>query len=89
MRSRPRRARPSLCSRRVQQLGPAQHAVRRVVGQRARAEGQRRRRYRHATVFAAASLTESFTALGKQFEAAHSGVTVKFSFAGSSAWSSS
>ena len=37
------------------------------------------------TVFAAASLTESFTALGKQFEAAHPGVTVKFSFAGSSA----
>jgi molybdate transport system substrate-binding protein len=36
------------------------------------------------TVFAAASLTESFTALGKEFEAAHSGVTVKFSFAGSS-----
>lgn len=36
------------------------------------------------TVFAAASLTESFTALGKQFEAAHPGVTVKFSFAGSS-----
>ncbi|MEQ0565792.1 molybdate ABC transporter substrate-binding protein [Amycolatopsis sp. NEAU-NG30] len=36
------------------------------------------------TVFAAASLTESFTALGKQFEAQHSGVTVKFSFAGSS-----
>ncbi|WP_370944952.1 molybdate ABC transporter substrate-binding protein [Amycolatopsis sp. cg5] len=37
------------------------------------------------TVFAAASLTESFTALGKQFEAAHPGVTVKFNFAGSSA----
>ncbi|SDX04712.1 molybdate transport system substrate-binding protein [Amycolatopsis xylanica] len=37
------------------------------------------------TVFAAASLTESFTALGKQFEAAHAGVTVKFNFAGSSA----
>ncbi|WIY05295.1 molybdate ABC transporter substrate-binding protein [Amycolatopsis mongoliensis] len=36
------------------------------------------------TVFAAASLTESFTALGKEFEAAHPGVTVKFSFAGSS-----
>lgn len=36
------------------------------------------------TVFAAASLTESFTALGKQFEASHPGVTVKFSFAGSS-----
>ncbi|WP_406290820.1 molybdate ABC transporter substrate-binding protein [Embleya sp. NBC_00896] len=36
-------------------------------------------------VFAAASLTESFTALGKQFEAAHPGVTVKFNYAGSSA----
>jgi molybdate transport system substrate-binding protein len=36
------------------------------------------------TVFAAASLTESFTALGKQFEAAHPGVSVKFSFGGSS-----
>ncbi|WP_206785252.1 molybdate ABC transporter substrate-binding protein [Amycolatopsis sp. MtRt-6] len=36
------------------------------------------------TVFAAASLTESFTALGKAFEAKHPGVTVKFSFAGSS-----
>jgi molybdate transport system substrate-binding protein len=37
------------------------------------------------TVFAAASLTESFTTLGKEFEAQHAGVTVKFSFAGSSA----
>ncbi|KUL33723.1 molybdate ABC transporter substrate-binding protein [Actinoplanes awajinensis] len=37
------------------------------------------------TVFAAASLTESFTTLGKQFEAAHDGTTVKFNFAGSSA----
>jgi molybdate transport system substrate-binding protein len=36
------------------------------------------------TVFAAASLTESFTALGKEFEAQHPGTTVKFSFAGSS-----
>src|SRR3569833_3824216 len=36
------------------------------------------------TVFAAASLTESFTALGKAFEAQLAGVTVKFSFAGSS-----
>ncbi|GAA2884419.1 molybdate-binding protein [Actinoplanes cyaneus] len=36
-------------------------------------------------VFAAASLTESFTTLGKQFEAAHRGTTVKFNFAGSSA----
>jgi molybdate transport system substrate-binding protein len=37
------------------------------------------------TVFAAASLTETFTALGKKFEAAHKGVTVKLSFAGSDA----
>jgi molybdate transport system substrate-binding protein len=36
------------------------------------------------TVFAAASLTESFGALGKQFEAQHAGVTFKFDFAGSS-----
>jgi molybdate transport system substrate-binding protein len=35
------------------------------------------------TVFAAASLNKTFTALGKQFEAAHPGVTVKFSFGGS------
>ncbi|GAA0256635.1 molybdate ABC transporter substrate-binding protein [Cryptosporangium japonicum] len=37
------------------------------------------------TVFAAASLTESFTTLGRQFEQAHPGVTVKFNFAASSA----
>lgn len=37
------------------------------------------------TVFAAASLTESFGTLGKRFEAQNSGVTVKFSFEGSSA----
>jgi molybdate transport system substrate-binding protein len=36
------------------------------------------------TVFAAASLNESFTALGKQFETDNPGVTVKFNFAGSS-----
>ncbi|UWZ33449.1 molybdate ABC transporter substrate-binding protein [Dactylosporangium roseum] len=36
-------------------------------------------------VFAAASLTESFTKLGKDFEAANPGATVKFNFAGSSA----
>lgn len=35
------------------------------------------------TVFAAASLNRTFTALGKQFETAHPGVTVKFSFGGS------
>lgn len=35
-------------------------------------------------VFAAASLTGSFTQLGKQFEAAHPGTTVKFSFGASS-----
>nr|MDT0662984.1 molybdate ABC transporter substrate-binding protein [Micromonospora sp. DSM 115978] len=37
------------------------------------------------TVFAAASLTESFTELGTAFEAANPGTTVVFSFAGSSA----
>ncbi|WBB71170.1 molybdate ABC transporter substrate-binding protein [Micromonospora sp. WMMD812] len=37
------------------------------------------------TVFAAASLTESFTRLGKDFEAANPGAKVTFSFAGSSA----
>jgi molybdate transport system substrate-binding protein len=37
------------------------------------------------TVFAAASLTESFTKLGQQFEAANPGVKVTFSFAASSA----
>ena len=37
------------------------------------------------TVFAAASLTESFTTLGKQFEQRHPSVTVKFNFAASSA----
>ncbi len=37
------------------------------------------------TVFAAASLTESFTRIGQDFEAAHQGVKVTFSFAGSSA----
>lgn len=36
------------------------------------------------TVFAAASLTEVFTALGEQFEDAHPGVSVRFSFGGSS-----
>jgi molybdate transport system substrate-binding protein len=36
------------------------------------------------TVFAAASLTGTFTALGKQFEAAHPGDNVKFSFGPSS-----
>jgi molybdate transport system substrate-binding protein len=37
------------------------------------------------TVFAAASLTETFTQLGKDFEAASSGVRVKFNFGGSPA----
>ncbi|MER7418381.1 molybdate ABC transporter substrate-binding protein [Micromonospora peucetia] len=37
------------------------------------------------TVFAAASLTESFTRLGRDFEAAHRGTAVVFNFAGSAA----
>ena len=37
------------------------------------------------TVFAASSLKDTFTQLGKQFEAAHPGDTVKFSFGASSA----
>jgi molybdate transport system substrate-binding protein len=37
------------------------------------------------TVFAAASLKEAFTTIGRQFEAAHPGVKVTFSFAASSA----
>jgi molybdate transport system substrate-binding protein len=36
-----------------------------------------------ASIFAAASLTESFTALGSAFESAHSGSKVQFNFAGS------
>jgi molybdate transport system substrate-binding protein len=39
----------------------------------------------NVTVFAAASLTESFTQIGKDFEAANPGTTVTFNFAGSSA----
>lgn len=37
------------------------------------------------TVFAAASLTEAFSTLGRQFQAAHPGTTVTFSFGASSA----
>ena len=36
-------------------------------------------------VFAASSLSDTYTSLGKTFEASHPGVTVKFSFDGSSA----
>ena len=36
-------------------------------------------------MFAAASLTESFTQIGKDFEAANPGTKVTFNFAGSSA----
>jgi molybdate transport system substrate-binding protein len=37
----------------------------------------------NASIFAAASLTDSFKALGTSFQAAHTGVTVQFNFAGS------
>jgi molybdate transport system substrate-binding protein len=37
------------------------------------------------SVFAAASLTEAFTGIGRAFQAAHPGTTVTFNFAGSSA----
>jgi molybdate transport system substrate-binding protein len=39
---------------------------------------------RNLTVFAAASLTDAFKEIGKNFEAANPGVTVTFNFAGSS-----
>jgi len=39
----------------------------------------------NVTVFAAASLTEAFTLIGHDFEAAHPGTKVTFNFAGSSA----
>lgn len=35
------------------------------------------------TIFAASSLTESFTQIGQAFENSHPGVKVKFNFAGS------
>ena len=41
------------------------------------------------TVFAAASLKDSFTALGRQFEAAHPGTKVSFDFGGSDALAAS
>jgi molybdate transport system substrate-binding protein len=40
---------------------------------------------RALTVFAASSLTDAFTEIGQDFEAAHPGVTVAFNFAGSQA----
>ncbi len=40
---------------------------------------------RTLTVFAAASLTDAFTEIGKSFEAANPGVSVRFNFAGSQA----
>lgn len=38
----------------------------------------------NVTVFAASSMTESFTQIGKQFERAHSGIKIVFSFQASS-----
>jgi len=40
---------------------------------------------RTLNVFAAASLTDAFTEIGKKYEATHSGVSVTFNFAGSQA----
>ena len=37
----------------------------------------------HITVFAASSLTDAFTAIGRAYKSAHHGATVTFSFAGS------
>ena len=54
-------------------------------GAPAAAASSARRRPGTVTVFAAASLTEAFTTLGKQFEAAHPGTKVTFSFGASSA----
>ncbi|POM23879.1 Molybdate-binding periplasmic protein precursor [Actinomadura rubteroloni] len=48
-------------------------------------DGDDKTESRTLTVLAAASLTETFTALGKTFEQAHPGVKVRFSFGGSSA----
>ena len=38
---------------------------------------------RTVTVYAAASLTEAFTEIGKTFEASHTGITIAFNFGGS------
>ncbi len=51
-----------------------------LVGSSSRSAAQRSTTL---TVFAAASLTEPFTSLGKSFEAAHPGTTVRFNFTGS------
>ena len=47
-------------------------------------QGERSSQAQTLTVFAAASLKSTFTAIGADFEAAHPGTTVTFSFAGSS-----
>ncbi len=59
-------------------------------GQRQQRDGERERASAAnvtgtVTVFAAASLTESFTQIGKDFEAANPGATVTFNFGASSA----
>jgi molybdate transport system substrate-binding protein len=51
-----------------------------LVGSSSRSAAQRTTTL---TVFAAASLTEPFSRLGKSFEAAHPGTTVRFNFTGS------
>lgn len=66
------------CGQSTGQSGSQPGAGQSSSGGAARVTGQ-------LTVFAAASLTESFTKLGKDFEAANPGTTVRFNFAGSSA----
>ncbi len=61
----------------------ATSAVSPTVAAAAASTGQAASSPRTLTVFAAASLTESFNDLGKQFEAANPGVKVIFNYAGS------
>jgi molybdate transport system substrate-binding protein len=55
-----------------------------AAGDHASSSGDSQQVSGEVVVFAAASLTESFTRIGDEFEAAHPGVSVTFHFAGSS-----